>query len=796
MNKVKKLTFSLIFIGIVSILFGVTYSFFNYTRTGGANNFSVGRINFISRQTETFNLTNMFPIDPEENGIMDDDTKVGTMVLEIEGDTDYINGLEYLVSVVDANITSSNGKLVPVSLDISVTGLGSPSNNYFTARESKDTSIYKKLIVDTIQGNGMLLVGYIKPNTTQGNIEGVDGSITIKAYFDENKIGISDTYDMDESNNPSSVNEWAEGKTIFTTSEWNNLNVSFKIKVEANEGIWVNGSLEEVMKKTAVMDNIASTYVSASTGINFGAVSSDTNGKGVYIRSGTENDDYPIMYYRGDINDNNVLFGHQCWKTVRTTETGGVKLIYNGMSDRIVYYKNNTVLSDTDITYTNDATYPYTYDSTTKKWTSGNAGISRKTGRFRFSVKETGTYSINYDVSCESKYDYAYVHINDSLVKITSGEHVKTINLGQITPSDEIVVSYYKNASINEGRDNVIFEIVRNDTFDYETEDCDERHKYFSGLLKYGNFSSDEEKAHSMAYIGYMYGNVYEEGDYHNWNANARFGSGFTWDGTNYTLIDDTVTVPDNTHHYSCNLTTEHGTCSQIRFVHSYYGDNGHEYITLTGGVGIEEAMEKMFENTNDSDIKQTVDEWYEGKMTDYTNKLEDTIWCNDRSFSNIGGYSPTGIIDGMNWGENYMLFGAYRRSNTTMENNPQKNKPSLECINKNDRFTVNNTIGNGKLTYPVALLTSDELVLSGGVFNVNSLSYVLDGSDFWTMSPGDYAYNAFNIAYFLVYDGSMNTIGPLSANNKLNVRPSISLKPGQLITKGTGTELDPYVIE
>ncbi len=87
-------------------------------------------------------------------------------------------------------------------------------------------------------------------------------------------------------------------------------------------------------------------------------------------------------------------------------------------------------------------------------------------------------------------------------------------------------------------------------------------------------------------------------------------------------------------------------------------------------------------------------------------------------------------------------------------------------------------------------------MVLSGGVFNVNSLSYVLDGSDFWTMSPGDYAYNAFNIAYFLVYDGSMNTIGPLSANNKLNVRPSISLKPGQLITKGTGTELDPYVIE
>ena len=68
------------------------------------------------------------------------------------------------------------------------------------------------------------------------------------------------------------------------------------------------------------------------TNIDFSNISSDTNGKGVYIRSGTENDDNPIYYYRGDVDNNNLIFAGFCWKIVRTTETGGTKLIYNGLA--------------------------------------------------------------------------------------------------------------------------------------------------------------------------------------------------------------------------------------------------------------------------------------------------------------------------------------------------------------------------------------------------------------------------------------------------------------------------------
>ena len=51
---------------------------------------------------------------------------------------------------------------------------------------------------------------------------------------------------------------------------------------------------------------------------------------GIYYVEKTINDKNPIYYYRGAVTNNNVLFANFCWKIVRTTETGGVKLLYNG----------------------------------------------------------------------------------------------------------------------------------------------------------------------------------------------------------------------------------------------------------------------------------------------------------------------------------------------------------------------------------------------------------------------------------------------------------------------------------
>jgi hypothetical protein len=87
--------------------------------------------------------------------------------------------------------------------------------------------------------------------------------------------------------------------------------------------------LYEMMKENAKPDNEASEFVSSNEGIDFNLQSGETNGRGIYTLSSTLDDEYPIYYYRGSVN-NNVTYKGFCWQIIRTTETGGIKLLYLG----------------------------------------------------------------------------------------------------------------------------------------------------------------------------------------------------------------------------------------------------------------------------------------------------------------------------------------------------------------------------------------------------------------------------------------------------------------------------------
>ena len=55
------------------------------------------------------------------------------------------------------------------------------------------------------------------------------------------------------------------------------------------------------------------------------------NGEGVYLLEETKSDEYPVYFFRGTHQlKNNLIYANFCWKIVRTTETGGVRIIYNG----------------------------------------------------------------------------------------------------------------------------------------------------------------------------------------------------------------------------------------------------------------------------------------------------------------------------------------------------------------------------------------------------------------------------------------------------------------------------------
>jgi len=54
------------------------------------------------------------------------------------------------------------------------------------------------------------------------------------------------------------------------------------------------------------------------------------NGVGVITYHRTASSTHPVYYYRGDVNDNFVIWRNYCWRIVRTTTSGGTKIIYSG----------------------------------------------------------------------------------------------------------------------------------------------------------------------------------------------------------------------------------------------------------------------------------------------------------------------------------------------------------------------------------------------------------------------------------------------------------------------------------
>lgn len=532
--------------------------------------------------------------------------------------------------------------------------------------------------------------------------------------------------------------------------------------------------LNNEIAKDAVIDNIQSTYVSSSTGIDFSSNSSDTNGKGVYIRSGTESDSNPIYYYRGEVTHNNVLFADYCWKIVRTTETGGTKLIYNGPRGA-----DNQIEAEEYTNVTNDATYPYVYDSTHKIWVSTNT-TGGTTGAITFNVKTAGTYSFMYNVSSEEGYDKAILYKDGTKIGEYSGNtYDEGISLGELTTSNVIKIEYIKNGTGTIDNDCVMFALSKR-----EEKSCNN-----TGTNTQIGVSEFSQSGNSTAFVGYMYGDVYTLSvkSMSGITKSYDYGNDVTYSNGNYTLTgtiaNDWSSIYNTTngiynHHYTCFSTSN--SCSSVYYV--YYTDSSTAfYITLNNGKKVEDALsDSLDNNTTDNTIKTTIDSWYKTNIenTGYTKYLEDTIFCNDRSIYQKNGWDP----DGGNT-TNYLYFGSYNRMHSTY-------LPSLTCSRNVDKFTTSTSNGNGKLTYPVGLLTADEVSLSGGTSNANSSYYLYSGLDYWLGTP--YSYDRYGSKPFCVYDdGRLGDSG-----GSAGVRPSISLRSGTEISAGDGSYENPYVVQ
>ena len=496
------------------------------------------------------------------------------------------------------------------------------------------------------------------------------------------------------------------------------------------------------------------------------------------VKKTTDENGKEVYYYAGNVTNNNLVFNNYCWKMVRTTETDGVKLLYNGKLKQVI--ENEPITQDKYSVTTNTPTgTPFTFDDSTKKWTSGIAGVNNGENTIEFTVTEAGDYVLNYEVSSETDWDKGSFYKNGTGLKVDlSGLTSGSIELNGLTTSDVIKVVYKKDGSGNNNDDVVRFSIGK--STGNVTTNCDN-----TGADVYLEPSRTKYNTNynSPAGVGYMYGTVYA---YSRKEASSfgtyYYGSDVTWNGTTYTLSDaESGAIADmysklSTKHYTCLSTSS--SCSTVYYIHYMRSatDTAY-YMTLTNGKKIEDALDEMLNyNTTNSNIKTVIDNWYSTNMTNATEYLENAIYCNNRNISNLGGWNPSsgGITS-------YLYFN-------------DSSNARLTCQDKEDQFTLKvdkgGTLGygNNALDYPVGLLTSKEASLAFGGSNTN---YLNNGDYYWLLSP--FNFGGSNAS---VRGVSVGSLGSYRVNDTNGARPAVSLSTKvKLSGKGNGTVESPYIL-
>ena len=200
---------------------------------------------------------------------------------------------------------------------------------------------------------------------------------------------------------------------------------------------------------------------------------------------------------------------------------------------------------------------------------------------------------------------------------------------------------------------------------------------------------------------------------------------------------------------------------------------NDATYVGYMYGTTGASTYAETHKNTNSSAIKTTIDTWYSANLSTYSSYLVDIGFCGDRS--------GVGIGDGIT------RYGAYYRLDL-------KKTPQFKCPQSNDLYTTaTSTKGNKALTYPIGLITADEVAYAGGVQSIANKSYYLvNGGYFWTMSP----YRSSSDVDVWVVHGN-GILFNFSVYDMGGVRPVINLKStAEIIDGGNGTLNNPYVIK
>ena len=205
---------------------------------------------------------------------------------------------------------------------------------------------------------------------------------------------------------------------------------------------------------------------------------------------------------------------------------------------------------------------------------------------------------------------------------------------------------------------------------------------------------------------------------------------------------------------------------------------------------GTTDSLENNRLNTNDSTIKTYIDNWYNNNLSSYSKYIStEAIYCNDRELVPESTYKTDGTT---------FYYAPFGRLNTNKT-------PTYNCTNIKDAFSGSNS--EAKLTYPIGLMTADEIAYAGGKANtslpspyawyyLNSAGGSITGSTIWCSLSPSYWLGSLSGVWVVYGFGLPGYLNGNSVADTYAVRPAISLKSCIKYSTGNGTANNPYTIE
>ena len=210
---------------------------------------------------------------------------------------------------------------------------------------------------------------------------------------------------------------------------------------------------------------------------------------------------------------------------------------------------------------------------------------------------------------------------------------------------------------------------------------------------------------------------------------------------------------------------------------------NNPKYVGYMYGTGGSLANDRL--NTTDSTIKGIIDSWYNNNLSSYTKYIStEAVYCNDRELTPGAKYYKTHPFN----------YATIERLNTNKT-------PTYDCTNIKDAFSGSNS--EAKLTYPIGLMTADEIAYAGGVkgtnapawYYLNSAGGSITGSTWWwSLSPSGWNSRYSNV-WCVFGSDNPSFLSDSNVNDSYGARPAISIKSCALWSSGNGSSSSPYEI-